>query len=87
MLFVGRVEHDKGVFDLVEIAKELARKGLNDIGFDVCGVGGALDELKRSVAASGLSDRGYFAWSDRSGTISSRGGSAHSGLGTWTISS
>ena len=57
VLFAGRIEAYKGVFDLLEIARRFASSGRTDIGFDLCGAGSAMEELKRQVAAADLRDR------------------------------
>ncbi|MEW6496033.1 MAG: glycosyltransferase family 4 protein [Cyanobacteriota bacterium] len=49
VLFVGRVEPEKGVFDLLEIAKRFAAQGRQDIRFDLCGDGSALKSLRRAA--------------------------------------
>jgi glycogen synthase len=54
VLYVGRVEYDKGVFDLLEIAKRFAAEGRKDIIFDICGNGSALDTLCSAVKNSGI---------------------------------
>lgn len=46
VLFVGRIEKNKGVFDLLEIAKDFFQEGKHDIYFDLCGDGTALDSLR-----------------------------------------
>jgi glycogen synthase len=56
VLFVGRIEPEKGVFDLLEVARGLQRDGRTDIEFDVCGSGSALEALKSAVADAGLQD-------------------------------
>ena len=53
VLFAGRIERSKGVFDIVEIAKILSREGC-DVRFDVCGGGPALDELVETIGKHGL---------------------------------
>jgi glycosyltransferase involved in cell wall biosynthesis len=53
VLFAGRVERNKGVFDLLDIAKRFDRERRGEIEFDLCGNGGALDELRGAVAAAG----------------------------------
>jgi glycosyltransferase involved in cell wall biosynthesis len=45
VLYAGRIEPDKGVFDLLVIAQALP-----EIEFNVCGTGSALDELRRRSA-------------------------------------
>jgi glycogen(starch) synthase len=57
VLFVGRVEQDKGVFDLLEIARRFADARRTDIEFDLCGTGSALDELRAQADAAGLASR------------------------------
>jgi glycogen(starch) synthase len=57
VFFAGRVERNKGVFDLLKIAERFARDGRHDIEFDLCGDGTALPELRRQVAAKGLGER------------------------------
>jgi glycosyltransferase involved in cell wall biosynthesis len=47
VFYAGRVERNKGVFDLLEVAKRFADEGRADIEFDLCGSGGALEELRR----------------------------------------
>jgi glycogen(starch) synthase len=42
VLYAGRIEPEKGVFDLLAMARMLP-----EIDFDVCGTGNALDELRR----------------------------------------
>ncbi len=49
VLFVGRVEPEKGVFDLLEIAKRYAAEARRDITFDVCGNGSALKSLRKAA--------------------------------------
>lgn len=46
ILFAGRVEENKGVFDLLEIAKRFSAEGIKEIVFDICGTGSALDSLR-----------------------------------------
>lgn len=57
VLFAGRIERYKGVFDLLEIAKRFAAAGKLDVEFDLCGNGSHLGELKRQVEVAGLADR------------------------------
>ena len=56
VLFAGRVESFKGVFDLFEIAKRFRTDG-RDIEFDLCGNGSSLEALRSQVNAAGLADR------------------------------
>jgi glycogen(starch) synthase len=54
IMFVGRIEADKGVFNLLEIAGRLRDQGRADIKFEICGVGSALDELRQRSFAMNL---------------------------------
>jgi len=45
LLFIGRIEKVKGVFDLLEVYHTLTKKGLN-LELDYCGNGSSLEELK-----------------------------------------
>jgi glycogen synthase len=55
VFFAGRIETNKGVFDLVTIAQRLAANGFLGFHFDVCGDGSKLDLLRERVEALGLS--------------------------------
>ncbi len=57
VLFAGRIERYKGVFDLLAIAKQLAADGKNGIEFDLCGAGSDLEELAGQARQAGLGDR------------------------------
>lgn len=57
VLFAGRVEWYKGVFNLLDVARDLNRSGRHDIVFDVCGRGAALDELSERIDQFGLGGR------------------------------
>lgn len=54
VLFAGRIERDKGVFDLLEIAKRMKTLGRQDITFDLCGNGSALEELRLAAQVAGV---------------------------------
>lgn len=56
VLFAGRVEYDKGVFDLLEIAQTITASGIHDIHFHICGGGSQLETLRHAVRESGLTD-------------------------------
>jgi glycosyltransferase involved in cell wall biosynthesis len=58
VLFAGRVERDKGVFSLLEIARRFASEGHHDIGFDLCGEGSAMAELRADAAQAAESEPG-----------------------------
>jgi glycosyltransferase involved in cell wall biosynthesis len=57
VFFAGRIEQNKGVFDLLEIARRFAAAGRTDIEFDLCGNGTALAELRQRTAEHGLGER------------------------------
>jgi glycosyltransferase involved in cell wall biosynthesis len=57
VLYAGRVERDKGVFDLLGVARRFAAEGRRDVEFDLCGSGSALDELRRQAESAGVSPR------------------------------
>jgi glycogen synthase len=46
VMYAGRIEADKGVFALLEIARKLRDAGRSDIEFEICGDGSALPELR-----------------------------------------
>jgi glycosyltransferase involved in cell wall biosynthesis len=54
VLFAGRVERNKGVLDLIDMAQSLERNGPGRVIFEVCGHGPAQEELERRVASAGL---------------------------------
>lgn len=54
VLFVGRIEENKGVFELLEMAKHFAELGRQDIHFDICGTGSALESLRLAAKEAGL---------------------------------
>lgn len=54
VLFIGRIEQNKGVFDLLDIAKRFSSEGRADIQFDICGSGEALESLRLAAKDSGL---------------------------------
>jgi glycogen synthase len=56
VLFAGRIERSKGVFDLLEIAKRFKLEGRHDIVFDVCGTGSALEALRDGAKEAGICD-------------------------------
>jgi glycogen(starch) synthase len=57
ILFAGRMEANKGIFDLLKVASLLEAEGRTDIEFDLCGTGTAFDELKNRVDAAHLRAR------------------------------
>jgi len=57
VMFAGRIEADKGVFDLLEVARQLTERHRLDIEFDICGAGSCLERLRREATAAGLAER------------------------------
>lgn len=49
LLFAGRLETEKGVFDLLQIADELKKQGKNNISIHLCGNGSCETILRKSV--------------------------------------
>jgi len=54
VLFAGRIEPEKGVFDLLEIARQFKQAGRQDIVFNICGTGSKLEVLQQRVAQEQL---------------------------------
>lgn len=55
VMYAGRIEQNKGVFDLVEIAAQLERQRPGGFTWDICGDGSALETLRKRVDEAGLS--------------------------------
>jgi glycosyltransferase involved in cell wall biosynthesis len=56
VLYVGRIEADKGVFAALELARRFA-VARTDIEFDLCGSGSALETLRKTADELGLTER------------------------------
>ena len=56
VLFAGRIERNKGVFDLLDVARRFKQESRDGIFFDACGTGSVLDDLKLEVKAAGVED-------------------------------
>ncbi|WP_294197404.1 glycosyltransferase family 4 protein [uncultured Sphingomonas sp.] len=56
VLFAGRVERNKGVFDLLDVCRRLQGRAGPRIVFDICGEGTASAELAAAVRDAELSD-------------------------------
>jgi glycosyltransferase involved in cell wall biosynthesis len=54
VLSAGRIERAKGVFELLEVARRLHAEGRQQIEFELCGDGSALEELRARVREAGL---------------------------------
>lgn len=57
VFFAGRIERNKGVFDLLDIARRFSHEGRSDIEFDLCGDGSALAELRQQAEEAGVQSR------------------------------
>jgi len=55
--FVGRIERNKGVFDILAMARDLSVACPVPVRFDICGDGTDLVALREAAAAAGLEDR------------------------------
>jgi glycosyltransferase involved in cell wall biosynthesis len=56
IFFAGRIESNKGVFDLLDNVRALVAAG-RDICLDYCGDGTALPELRKVIATTGLANQ------------------------------
>ena len=56
MIFAGRLEDNKGIFDVVEMARTLNQENPGAYHFDICGGGPAQEELMATVNRLGLTD-------------------------------
>ncbi len=54
VLFAGRVEANKGVFDLLEVAKRFKAEGSENVVFHICGTGSSFEVLSKQVEEFGL---------------------------------
>lgn len=74
VLYAGRIEVDKGVFDVLEIARRLRDAGRSDIEFEICGDGSALPELRARAREWRLEDRFVLrGWCERPQMLESFG--------------
>ncbi len=60
VLYVGRLEQAKGVFDLLEVARKLREDGHEHIVFDLCGDGSAQEQLIQAAGQLGLASAFRF---------------------------
>lgn len=59
VLFVGRIEVNKGVYTLLEVAKRFWQQGKHDIIFELCGTGTEMTRLNQRAKTAGM-DEGHF---------------------------
>ena len=57
VLFAGRIERNKGVFDLIAISRLLRQQCPVPVNIEICGDGPHLAQLRAQVEAAGESDR------------------------------
>jgi glycosyltransferase involved in cell wall biosynthesis len=57
VFFAGRIEANKGVFDLLKIARDFAAAGQTQVEFDLCGEGSQLEKLRQAAGAAGVLGR------------------------------
>jgi glycosyltransferase involved in cell wall biosynthesis len=56
VLYAGRIERNKGVFDLLDVIERLERARPGAFTIEFCGSGGAEAELRREIDRRGLAD-------------------------------
>lgn len=56
VFFAGRIEAEKGVFELLQVAKKLNATGRKDIFFDILGNGSEEQNLRQETDKAGLKD-------------------------------
>ena len=54
IVFAGRIVENKGVFDLLDIAKTVQERAPDRVAWEICGAGPDLDELRKRQRAMGL---------------------------------
>jgi len=64
-LFVGRIEKDKGIFELIEASSILAECGNNKFELWVVGDGGSFSEVKAKVLKAGYGITILFGWKNK----------------------
>jgi glycosyltransferase involved in cell wall biosynthesis len=60
VLFAGRMERDKGIFDLLDLAERLRDFTHHEVVFEVCGSGSAQDEFAEAIERRRLEDQVRF---------------------------
>jgi glycosyltransferase involved in cell wall biosynthesis len=71
IMYIGRINRIKGVFDVLEMAKRIERQAPGRVRWEMCGSGPDLDELRRLQGEMGLKDvvsiRGWTSLEDLQG--------------------
>jgi len=74
LLYAGRIEKEKGIFDLLEIAFLLKQAGNTTIAFHLCGNGSEDEELRNAIVKKGVESifhlHGYCQQEEMFGHIS-----------------
>lgn len=75
VLFVGRIEEAKGVFDVLAMAEMLERRGSGRVKWTICGTGPDADQLQQEILTRGLKGivdyRGWTSPADLQGVMAS----------------
>lgn len=80
LIFLSRIELDKGVYDVLKLAQQLTDRGSIDFVIDIYGSGSYEVQLVREIQDLGLSDIvKYRGWLDRENMLSTLNG-YHLGL-------
>ena len=56
-LFIGRVERDKGIYELIEALGKLAESGVTNFQVDVVGEGADMESIRKILRGTGLADK------------------------------
>jgi glycogen synthase len=56
IMFAGRIETNKGVYELVKIAQSLAQRKMRRFQIDICGEGPELEALRQKIEGLGLAE-------------------------------
>ena len=68
LLFVGRINREKGVFDILDMAERIERRAPGRVLWEICGGGPDLESLRGAHAEKGLGDivriRGWTSLED-----------------------
>jgi len=53
-MYIGRIIREKGIFDILDMAKRIEARAPGRVRWDVCGAGPDLEELRRAQVEMGL---------------------------------
>lgn len=77
VLYAGRIERNKGVFDLLEVAKRLHERRPGRFAWDICGGGSDLDALRQAVKDAELEENFRLRGTLNSSAMAEAFGQAH----------